>query len=478
MTATPKVFAQIEVRRVFDEQRLYASGLRQTHAYERIQKLRRLSGWIEAHEKDIKMALHQDFGKSPVETDITEIFSVLTSIHHTIGHLRDWMKPKAVPTSLIFLGAHSYVQPEPKGVSLIIAPWNYPFYLAINPLIYAIAAGNTAIVKPSEMTPKTSQVIRRMIAETFTEHEVAVVEGGVDTSSYLLSLPFDHIFFTGSPSVGKVVMKAAAAHLTSVTLELGGKSPAIIGHDADIIHAAEKITWGKWVNNGQTCIAPDYVLVPPALEAQLVQGLKAHIDAFYDPDGQGIIRSASYARIINDRHFERLRHLITDAVAKGAQIVIGGQMVEDQRFIAPTVLTGVRPDMAIMQEEIFGPVLPLVRYESRDEAIRLIEALPKPLALYVFGQDADQNRHWIRQTTAGGTCINDCLLHISNPDLPFGGVNNSGIGKSHGYHGFLAFSNERAIFAQRTGWTTTRLFYPPYTPALNWLVQMAKKLFA
>jgi aldehyde dehydrogenase (NAD+) len=362
------------------------------------------------------------------------------------------------------IGSSSKVYFEPKGVTLIISPWNYPFQLAIDPLLYAIAGGNTAIVKPSEMTPNTSALIKKLVNEVFDEKEVAVLEGDATIAQVLLKQPFDHIFFTGSPMLGKVIMEAAAKHLTSVTLELGGKSPTIVDETTNIKDAAQKIIWGKFMNCGQTCIAPDYLLVHESVKDALVEEMKENIKKLYGQDNTTTIEeSPDYTRVVNQRHFSRIKGLLEDAVEKGAKVLDGGEMNADDNFIAPTLITEVDDNMAVMSEEIFGPILPIISFKSLKEATDYVNTKPKPLALYCFSKDKKNQEFVIKNTSAGGTAINETLAHISNPDLPFGGVNNSGIGKTHGYYGFLAFSNERAVLNQRIGWTTLKMLYPPYT---------------
>ncbi len=453
-----------EVQRIFEAQKQFAPTLRQSTAQERIAKLKKLKAIILHYRDQVHEAVYKDFKKSSAEADLGEIFGVLASITHTVKHLKQWMKPKRVPTPLNMLGSSSKVYFEPKGVTLIISPWNYPFQLAIDPLLYAIAAGNTAIVKPSEITPNTSALIKKMLNEVFNENEVAVLEGDAMVAQSLLKQPFDHIFFTGSPMLGKVVMEAAAKHLTSVTLELGGKSPTIVDETTNIKDAAEKIVWGKFMNCGQTCIAPDYILVQESIKDKLVEEMKTTIKKLYGQEGTvAIEQSPDYTRVVNQRHFNRVKSLLEDALDKGAKVLEGGEMNGNDNFIAPTLITDVDDSMQVMEEEIFGPILPIKSFKNLQEATDYVNSKPKPLALYCFSKDAKNQAFVIKNTSAGGSAINETLAHISNPDLPFGGVNNSGIGKTHGYYGFLAFSNERAVLKQRIGWTTLKMLYPPYT---------------
>lgn len=447
---------------LFQSQKLTSLAWRTSTKMDRVARLKKIRTWIKDNQQAIRDALRNDFGKPEAETDLSEIFPVTAEINHSIKNLKKWMKPKSVSTPLPMLGTSSKIYVEPKGTSLIISPWNYPFNLTIGPLISALSAGCTAIIKPSEMTPHTSELVSKMISELFEPSEVAVVLGEVEVSTELLKLPFDHIFFTGSPGVGKIVMKAAAANLTSVTLELGGKSPVILNEDADSTDAAEKIIWGKYVNCGQTCIAPDYILVHESQQETLILEMKVALQKMYDPDYKGIEKSPDMARIINDKHFKRLTETIEDALAKGAKLAFGGNYNPQTRFIEPTILTNVNDEMLVMQEEIFGPVFPILTYNSLEKAIDYVNSKPKPLALYYFGSNSEQTSKVLKETSSGNTVINDCVLHFLHLGLPFGGVNNSGIGKAHGYHGFLAFSNEKGVLKQRVGINNVTLLRPPY----------------
>lgn len=453
-----------EVKRIFAAQKANTQNLKNTTAKERIEKLKKLKKMILAERENLQKAIYADFKKPASDTDLTEIFPVLSSITHICHSLRKWMKPKRVPTPLNMAFTRGMVYYEPKGVSLIISPWNYPFQLTFDPLLYAIAAGCTAILKPSEMTPHTSAFMKKLIEKTFPENEIALLEGDASVSQALLKQPFDHIFFTGSPMLGKVMMRAAAENLTSVTLELGGKSPAIVDETTNIKDAAQKLTWGKWMNAGQTCIAPDYVLVHEKIKDELLAEMKSNINKLYGQENKiDIEQSPDYTRIVNQRHYQRVKSLLENALENGAQVAVGAKMNEQDNFISPTILTDVNLDMAVMQEEIFGPILPMLSFKNLQEAVQIIENMPKPLALYIFSTHKQNQNYLLQNTTAGGTCINETLAHIANPDLPFGGVNNSGIGKTHGFYGFQAFSNERAVLKQRIGFTTFKMLYPPYT---------------
>ena len=434
---------------------------RSSSAEDRIQRLKAIRTWINGHQNEIREALWNDFQKPELETDLSEIYPVTSEINHTIKHLKSWMKTKSLPAPLAMIGTKAKVQFEPKGVALIISPWNYPFNLAIGPLVSAIAAGCPTVIKPSELTPHTSALIEKMITDTFHESEVTVIQGDASVSQALLALPFDHIFFTGSPQIGKVVMENAAKHLTSVTLELGGKSPAIITESADLKDAAQKIIYGKLVNCGQTCVAPDYILVQESKLDLLLSELKVAIQQMYDADFKGIDNSKDLARIVNDRHFARLKSYLDDAVQKGAKVAFGGKSNPHHRFLEPTLLTHITEELEIAHEEIFGPILPIIPYQTIGDAIDHINRKPKPLALYVFDKSKTYEQV-LEKTSSGNAVINDCVLHFIHNELPFGGVNTSGIGKAHGHYGFLAFSNEKGVLKQRIGYNNVTLLRPPY----------------
>ena len=466
-----------QIDRVFQQQKIHSLALRTSSPEERIVLITRLHDWILSHRQDIRDALYADYRKPNIETDITEIYPALSEARHTIKHVKGWMKGKRVPTPVTFLGTRAHIQYEPKGASLIIAPWNYPFNLAICPLISALSAGCTAMIKPSEMTPHTSALIKLMIGEIFSENHVSVIEGGLEASQLLLAKPFDHIFFTGSPAVGKIVMRSASEHLGSVTLELGGKSPVIITKDADLKDAARKIASTKFINCGQTCVAPDFVLIPKAIRDQFVEHLKEAIATLYEVEGQAAEQSADFGRIVNDRHFNRLRDLITDASSRGASIAKGGRSIATENFIEPTILTGVTDQMQVMQDEIFGPILPIMDYQDLDKALAFVNTMPKPLALYAFSKSDKKLSHIFHHTSSGGAVANDCVLHFIHPELPFGGVNNSGIGKSHGHFGFLEFSNQRGVLKQRVGFTAVTPLFPPYNKTKETIIDGLLKWF-
>jgi aldehyde dehydrogenase (NAD+) len=461
---------QDEIKRIFELQLANRQPMRDTSATQRIGRLRKLQNAILANRTELETALHSDLKKPVLETGLTEIYQVTTEIKHACDHLHDWLKPKRVPNPAVFLGSQAEIRYEPKGVALIISPWNYPFQLAMSPLVSSIAAGNCTIVKPSEMSSHTSAFIKNLIAQTFPEEEVAVIEGDHTVSTALLELPFHHIFFTGSPAVGKIVMQAAAKHLASVTLELGGKSPVIVDDSCDLGEAARKIAWGKFLNAGQTCVAPDYLLISENRRADFVEKVKAEITKFYGNAAE----SPDYCKIINSKHHTRITGLIQDAIANGAHLEAGNPDQKQNGFLAPTILTNVPPDSAIMQEEIFGPVLPVLTYKDTEEAIQIVNSRQKPLALYIFSRDDALIERILQRTSSGGVCINEVAVQFGNVELPFGGANHSGTGNSHGFFGFKAFSHERAVLKQpRFGAIT--FFYPPYTKwmkkLLDWTIK-------
>jgi len=474
VTAIEPVKAQLEssIASVFARQKQMAISLRTSSAEARIAKLKRLEAAVLARQGAIYAAVKADLGKSAPEADLTEIIPVLSEIRHTAKHLKGWMKIKRVAPTMAMLGTQARIRYEPKGVCLIISPWNYPINLTLGPLASAIGAGNTAILKPSEMTPHCSAVLAELVAAVFDPSEVALFEGDAGVSTELLALPFDHIFFTGSPAVGKIVMASAAKTLISVTLELGGKSPVIVDETADVKKAAASIMWGKFLNVGQTCIAPDYVYVHERAMPAFLEAAKAAIAKMYGADAA---KSADYCRIVNERHFGRVKRILDDATAKGATVVAGGVGESSQKYLAPTLLTGVKPDSLVMQEEIFGPVLPILPYGDIADVIAHINAEPKPLALYVFSKDNAAIERVLSQTSAGGSCVNMTMMHFSHANLPFGGVNNSGIGSAHGIFGFRAFSHERAVLREQM--SAVSMLAPPYTARVKTLIGLTMKYF-
>ncbi|HEY9006921.1 aldehyde dehydrogenase family protein [Ohtaekwangia sp.] len=453
------------------------STLRKEPLSNRMARLKKLRQWIHTNRSAIHQAAFLDFSKPAMEVDGTEVFHVLSEIRLAISSLEVWASPRKIDAPVTMLGTRSYIQPEARGVCLIIAPWNYPFSLAVGPLVSALAAGNSVVLKPSELTPHVSALLSRMAKEVFEETIVTVVEGDASISQQLLQFPFDHIFFTGSPSIGKLVMKAAAEHLTSVTLELGGKSPTIVTASANLREAAQRIAVAKFVNNGQTCVAPDYILVDENVQQPFLDELKIQVKKLFADTNGSFETSSSYCRIVNQKHFHRLNELLQDALYHGARLEFGGKVDEPSRYIHPVLLTHVPDHCRLMEEEIFGPILPLVSYANLDEVVSIINAKPKALALYIFANHKHDCEKIIRETSAGAVCINDCAIHFLHHNLPFGGVNNSGIGSSHGRFGFLAFSHEKPVMKQKSGITSIRPFYPPYTEMSKKLMDWFLKLF-
>ncbi|HCX0350156.1 TPA: aldehyde dehydrogenase, partial [Staphylococcus aureus] len=410
----------------------------------RKEQLKKLSKAIKSYESDILEALYTDLGKNKVEAYATEIGITLKSIKNARKELKNWTKTKNVDTPLYLFPTKSYIKKEPYGTVLIIAPFNYPFQLVFEPLIGAIAAGNTAIIKPSELTPNVARVIKRLINETFDANYIEVIEGGIEETQTLIHLPFDYVFFTGSENVGKIVYQAASENLVPVTLEMGGKSPVIVDETANIKVASERICFGKFTNAGQTCVAPDYILVHESVKDDLITALSKTLREFY---GQNIQQSPDYGRIVNLKHYHRLTSLLN---SEQMNIVFGGHSDEDERYIEPTLLDHVTSDSAIMQEEIFGPILPILTYQSLDEAIAFIHQRPKPLSLYLFSEDENATQRVINELSFGGGAINDTLMHLANPKLPFGGVGASGMGRYHGKYSFDTFTHEKSYIFKST----------------------------
>ncbi len=466
--------APSDIQRVFERQRETAIRLRTSTPQERISKIKRLCDAMMTYRFQIHEAAYKDFKKPPAEVDLAEIMPVISEAKHAMRSLKKWMKPQKVWPTQLTLGTSSWVQREPKGRCLIISPWNYNVNLCFSPLVSALAAGNTAILKPSEMTPHLSALMAKIVRELYSEDEVALFEGDVSVSSELLALPFDHIFFTGSPAVGKVVMAAAAKHLTSVTLELGGKSPTIIDETADIKAAAETLMWGKYTNNGQTCIAPDYIYVHASKKDAFVQECLKVLENCYGKSAQEQMNSPALARVVNERHTKRINALLTDAKQRGARVLCGGEAVENECFIQPTLLDNIPADAKIQSEEIFGPLLPIMAYTDLDATLKAINAEQKPLALYIWSKHEPTVQKILKQTSAGGTCINHCVVQYVHGNLPFGGVNNSGIGSTHGLFGFIAFSHERAVV--RTWYNSAKILFPPHNNFKRKVLELMLKM--
>lgn len=448
MAGTQRIADIVRAQRQF-----FRSGATLPYGIRR-QHLERLLDGLVKYEDRLHAALAQDLGKPQFEAYLTEVGFSRYDLRHTIKHLSKWMRPRRVRTSLLAQPARSYVHHHPLGVNLIICPFNYPVHLAIVPLTAAVAAGNTAIIKTSELTPACSEVIGQLIEDVFDPQHAACVTGGVAETTTLLEQKFDHVFFTGSPRVGATVMKAAAEHLTPVTLELGGKSPCIVHHDAKMNVAVNRIAYTKFVNAGQTCVAPDYVMIHRSVEKEFIDRLKQRVTEMY---GQAPATSGDFARIVNAQHCRRIVSLIDPS-----KVVIGGQYDEEKRFIAPTVMSGVTLDDEIMGEEIFGPVLPVMTYDELDEIYDTLARLPQhPLAFYVFSESEAVQKELLGKIQFGGGCINHCMQHLVNPNLPFGGVGQSGIGSYHGFSGFECFSHKKSILKATTRFDLP-LIYPPY----------------
>ncbi|MGN9866993.1 aldehyde dehydrogenase [Bacillus swezeyi] len=428
------------IKAIIAKQKQYFSSGETLDIRKRLQLLDNLRHSLKKYEHDILKALHKDLNKSEHEAYMTEIGIVLEEIRFISKRLKKWAKPKKAKTALSHIGSKSMIIPEPYGTVLIIAPWNYPFQLAVSPLIGALAAGNTAVVKPSELAPSVSGVLSKIIKEAFPPEYATVIEGGIEANQELLRQPFDYIFFTGSVPVGKVIMEAAARRLIPVTLELGGKSPCIVHKDADLKLAAARIVFGKLTNAGQTCIAPDYLLVHKDIKRELLQALKQAIQRFF---GNAPENNPAFGKIVNERHFERLIRLLHNE-----NVVAGGTYHKDTLKIAPAIIDEADWESPVMQEEIFGPILPVIGYETIEDVIDLVQSRPKPLALYLFTNDKSVKRQVISRISFGGGCINDTLMHAATPYLPFGGVGESGIGNYHGHNSFKTFSHEKTIVKQ------------------------------
>lgn len=461
-----------EINRVFNSQKENKQKLKQHSAKERIQRLKKLLNCMIKYEDEIARAIYMDFKKPEEEVLLTEIYPVKMEINAAIKNLHKWMKAKKVRNHISQFGSKSSIRYEPMGVSLIISPWNFPFNLTFDPLVSAIAAGNAVIIKPSEFSPNTTAFMKMMLSEIFCENEVYVFEGDYTVSKLLLEKPFDNIFFTGSPGVGKIVMEAASKNLARVTLELGGKSPVIIDKSADIEVAASRIAWGKCLNAGQICVAPDYVLIPYDKKDEFISSMKNFIAKYYgELDKQeGFI---DFCRIINKKHYLRIKGLIEEAVNLGSKLEFGGCFDEKDNFISPTIISNIPEGCKILEEEIFGPVLPVIIYNNIKDAIAYVNSKPKPLALYIFSKDSMISDYILANTDSGDVLINDVVVHVANCNLPFGGINNSGIGKCHGYHGFMAFTHERSCQRQAKK-SVMSMLYPPFEKKASLIKKIIK----
>jgi aldehyde dehydrogenase (NAD+) len=422
-------------------------------------QLRAMREMLTQGEDELAAAMREDLGKAPAEGWSTELRLVQREISYMLGHLDDWMRPDHVHVPVVLQPARAKIVPEPLGVALVITPWNYPVQLLLLPMASAIAAGNTVVGKPSELAPATSAAVARLVPTYLDPDAVTIVEGGVDVATALLAERFDHIFYTGGARVGRVVMEAAARHLTPVTLELGGKSPAIVDKDVNLDIAARRLAYGKFINAGQTCVAPDYALVHADVERPLLDRLSAMVEAFYGKDPKA---SPDFGRIVNDQHFERLRGLLEGGGF--AETVIGGTASADpaQRYLPPTIVRGVSPEAPLMQEEIFGPILPVISVPSIDSAISFVNLRPKPLSVYVFTGNEEIAEDVLARTSSGSACVNTCIVQLAVPGLPFGGVGESGMGAYHGRRGFETFSHRKAVLSKPT-LPEPPLQYPPYS---------------
>ncbi|CAB1083137.1 Aldehyde dehydrogenase (EC [Olavius algarvensis Delta 1 endosymbiont] len=455
----------IEIPALIRDQKDYFSTGQTREVRFRMAQLDTLQKAVAKNRTKILDALHKDLAKSAYEGYLTEVGIVLDEIRFIKKHLPKWSKARRVRTRLIQLPGSSYIYPEPYGVSLIISPWNYPFQLVIDPLIGSMAAGNCSVIKPSEYAPHTGRVFSEIIADNFDPQYIAVVEGEADVSRTLLDEEFDYIFFTGSVAVGRAVMQAAARHLTPVTLELGGKSPCVVDRDVNLDVTAKRICSGKFINAGQTCIAPDYLLVHQEIKKELIDRLQYFIHQFYGADPQ---QSADYPRIVNEKHFRRLTEMM-----QGGNIIAGGQVESQNLYIAPTIVDDVEWDDPLMQAEIFGPILPVLVYDHLSDAISKVNNLPKPLAFYFFSNNRQNSEKIIKDTSFGGGCINDTLLHFTNPYLPFGGTGTSGIGSYHGKESFETFSHQKSIL-KKSFRLDAPLRYPPYGNKLKILEKIMR----
>jgi coniferyl-aldehyde dehydrogenase len=450
----------------------------------RRERLLRIKAMLERHDKALATAVQADFGvRSAQLTEVADLFLLRAMLAQTLSDLPAWMKPVKVPTPLYLQPSRGFVQCQPLGVVGVISPWNYPLQLSLGPVICALAAGNRVMLKPSELTPATSALLAELIANDFAPQELTVLLGDAKLAAEFSSLPFDHLFFTGSTTVGRLVAQNAAANLTPTTLELGGKSPCIVDLSCDIASAAIKIAHGKLLNAGQTCVAPDYVLLPAGQEAAFSQAFAEAVAGMYPR----ILGNPDYAAIISQRHHAHLKNLLDQAEAGGArlEVMATGSDVTDvensshsspvkQRQMAPVLVFNAPPDSALLTEEIFGPVLPVVSYDTLDQAIQYINARSRPLALYWFGQDTQARDQVLAQTVSGGVCINDTLMHLAHLNLPFGGVGDSGWGSYHGEAGFKRLSHQKSVLVQ-SRWASGKLLYPPYGQRFDWLIKAFKR---
>ena len=444
----------------------------------RISYLRSLKDGIVRMLPELRAAVDVDLGKPSLEADASEIAPVLVEIRHALQNIRRWTKPERPRNPFFLPGLSASVAPEARGLVLILSPFNYPINLSLGPLVPAIAAGNRVVVKPSELTPSTSQVVADVVKASLPKDVVSVVQGGVDTARVLLGRQFDHIYFSGSPRVGRIIMNNAAKYLTPVTLELGGKSPAIVTPSCNLDLAVRKIAAAKFLNAGQTCIGVDYALVDSRIHDAFVERLVGHLTHVYGSTLESRLNNTSFGRIVSTDHAMRLKRLIDDTSGNSSHVVFGGDVDVSRRFVAPTVLVGVEPGDSVMEDEIFGPILPVIRTESIDESIRIAGLLPAPLTVYVFANDKDVERSVRRRLRSGAIVTNGVLVHFVHPNLPFGGTGQSGFGRGHGHAGFLTFSNQRAIVKNKNPFRSPlERLYAPYSPRIGSLLErLLKKL--
>ncbi|RJF71839.1 aldehyde dehydrogenase family protein [Deinococcus cavernae] len=468
---------ETEIKAVFQAQQAHRARMQRTTPAERRALLRGFRAAFDARREAFIAAMHADLGKSRTEVEVTELHQVMEGLNHNLRQMERWMRPQHVPGPMTMPGIRGEIVPQPKGTVLILGPWNYPITNLLSPFVDALSAGNTVILKPSEKAPATAQVIQGLIEAVFEPHLVAVVQGDADTAAFLTHLPFDHILFTGNTGVGRKVMQAAAGNLTPVTLELGGKSPVVIDRSADLSLAAQRTAWGKLMNAGQTCIAPDYVLVPREKQAQFVRHVRDAVQAMYG-DPHTLRQNPDLGRIISAESVARLRELVVGSLNMGATLNLGGEFDEQGKFITPTVLSNVTRAMPVMSQELFGPVLPILPYDDLQTALDDINRGPTPLALYAFG-NGEATRFIQQRTRSGGMVSNGVIIHITDHRLPFGGLGHSGMGHYHGEHGFRTFSHYRTVVHEGRN-SITHLGHPPFgrpaARAAGWFLRLTEKL--
>ena len=454
-----------DIKTILDKQRKFFDTDTTKNVEFRIKQLKALKEAIKKYENEILEALRLDLNKANFEGYATEVSLVLAEINHAIKHIRKWSRPKRANTPIVHFLSTSYIVTEPYGVVLVMSPWNYPFQLAMSPVVGAMAAGNCVIVKPSEYSFNTSEIIEKIVTEIFTDEYMTVIRGGREANQTLLNEKFDYIFFTGGPTVGRIVMESAANHLTPITLELGGKSPCIVDETANVKLAAKRIIWGKLLNGGQTCVAPDYLLVHKNVKDELVREMINYIEVFYGEEPE---KNVDYPKAINQKHFDRVKGLMSSG-----DIISGGRVNEDTRQIAPTLMSGVTWNSAVMQEEIFGPLLPIMEFEELADVIAMLKNHPKPLALYLFTNSKANEKMVMQKVAFGGGCVNDTVIHVASHYIPFGGVGNSGMGQYHGANSYATFSHPKGI-VKKSNLLDVYLRYPPFKDHLKLLKKLMK----